>query len=306
MRTMARGLALFLTIGVGIGWAANPSAEQKQATVAYLNSLRVPTGGFTLVRARPGDNSKPEIRPTSGVIRAIGKFGGKLADTAPEAKFILSCLDERTGGFGPTPGSPPGIDSTAVALMGLAELKHPDLARLRGPAVKFMVQECKTMEDVRIAAAATEAIEEKFPTASTWLRFIVENRRPDGTWGVGPAAPRMTGTFATMMIRLGGTVLKQDEVIKVMRNGQRPDGGYADGTQDGSDLESTYRVMRALTMLKSGPAEPAQLRAFVARCRNADGGYGLQPSRPSNASAVYYAGYVLSWLDDLEKSPVKP
>ncbi|MBX7106059.1 MAG: hypothetical protein K1X57_18400 [Gemmataceae bacterium] len=305
MRTRAYLLALSCAVAFASASSAQ-TPEEKQATVAYLQSLRSPSGGYTLIRARPGDGSKPELRPTSGVIRSIGKFGGKLADPAAEAKFVLSCFDDRTGGFAPTPGGIPAVDATAVGLMACAELNLPDLQKVRGPAVKYLATESRTMEDVRIALAATEAINEKFPTSAAWLRAIYEQRRSDGTWGLGPTAPRATATFITMTMRMGAAAQKQEEVIKVMRTGQRPDGGYADGSQDGSDLESTYRVMRALTMLKSGPVEPAQMRAFIGRCRNADGGYGLQPSRPSNASGVYYAGYILGWLDDLDRNAKKP
>ena len=50
-------------------------------------------------------------------------------------------------------------------------------------------------------------------------------------------------------------------------------------------------------MLKEKPAEPDKLRAFIAKCRNADGGYAVAPGQPSTAGGTYFAGIILHWLD---------
>ena len=65
----------------------------------------------------------------------------------------------------------------------------------------------------------------------------------------------------------------------------------------GADLETTYRVMRTYHMLKGKPAREKDLRAFVATCRNKDGGYGVVPGVPSAAGSTYFASIVLHWLD---------
>jgi hypothetical protein len=54
--------------------------------------------------------------------------------------------------------------------------------------------------------------------------------------------------------------------------------------------------MRTFMMLKEKPDE-AKLRAFIAKCRNADGGYGVAPGQSSTVSGTYFAGIVLHWLD---------
>jgi hypothetical protein len=38
------------------------------------------------------------------------------------------------------------------------------------------------------------------------------------------------------------------------------------------------------------------VRSFVAKCRNADGGYGVAPGQPSNISGTYFAAIILHWL----------
>jgi hypothetical protein len=49
-------------------------------------------------------------------------------------------------------------------------------------------------------------------------------------------------------------------------------------------------------MLKAQPKHAEGVRSFVAKCRNADGGYGVAPAQPSSVNATYYAGSILHWL----------
>ena len=103
------------------------------------------------------------------------------------------------------------------------------------------------------------------------------------------------------VLRLGGKVPHPDVILKSLDAGQREDGAWGkEGAKD-SDLESSYRVMRAYHMLQTGPARPAnadRLRAFVARCRNADGGYGVVPGQKSSVSGTYYAATILHWMEE--------
>src|SRR5438552_2926800 len=62
-----------------------------------------------------------------------------------------------------------------------------------------------------------------------------------------------------------------------------------------SDLESSYRITRCFVMLKEKP-DVERLLAFVARCRNSDGGYGVGPGQPSTVGATYYAAIIQHWL----------
>jgi len=56
-------------------------------------------------------------------------------------------------------------------------------------------------------------------------------------------------------------------------------------------------VMRAFAMLKEKPVNPAKVRAFIASCRSAPGGYGVMPGQLPTAAGTYYAAIVLHWLD---------
>ena len=98
------------------------------------------------------------------------------------------------------------------------------------------------------------------------------------------------------VLRLEGQVEHKDAVLKTLKAGQRADGGFGKEEAKGSDLETSYRIMRAFHMLKEKPADVAAFRAFVAKCRNADGGYGVAPGQPPNAGGTYFAAIILHWL----------
>jgi len=99
-------------------------------------------------------------------------------------------------------------------------------------------------------------------------------------------------------LRLGGKVADTDKVLSVLKQGQRKSGGYGkDDSGDASDLETTYRVMRSFMMLKSRPGDVPALERFIAKCRNADGGYGVAPGQPSSASGTYFACIIRHWLE---------
>jgi hypothetical protein len=125
-------------------------------------------------------------------------------------------------------------------------------------------------------------------------------RNPDGTFGKDEGLVRATGGAAAAMLRLGGKLEHPDKVLQALKNGQRADGAYGAFRSEGtasSDLETSYRVIRSLKMLKEKPADIAKCKAFIGRCRNADGGYGLAPGEKSTVSATYFAGIILHWLE---------
>ena len=56
--------------------------------------------------------------------------------------------------------------------------------------------------------------------------------------------------------------------------------------------------MRAFYLLKEKPKDVAQLKAYIAKHRNADGGYGAAPGQPSTVSGTYYAAVIGHWLEE--------
>ena len=208
----------------------------------------------------------------------------------------MSCYDEGTGGFSDLPKGKPDVFTTAVGLMAVKELKLP--AEKYSPAsVKFLADNAKTFEEIRIAVAGLESIDAKSPKADEWIGAIRKLQNDDGAFGKGAGQARTSGGGAVALLRLGAKLDGQAKIVAILKDGQRLNGGY--GKEDdeiGSDLETTYRVMRCFHMLKERPKSVEGIRSFVAKCRNEDGGYGVAPGQDSSISGTYYAAIILHWL----------
>ncbi len=263
------------------------TADEKQATVAYLRSFEAKAGGF-LPSAKA---STPSLRATSSALRALKYFGGSAANVEGAKRFILACYDSKTGGFADTPGGKPDVLVTAVGLMALVELKIPT-EKYEKAAISFLMENAKEFEQIRMTAAGLEAIGKTCEKNKAWIAELIKQKNANGTYGEGKNVARATGGVVACILRLGG---KADAgVIPALDTTQLDDGGF--GIEE-SDLETSYRVMRTYHMLKAKPKRADDLRKFIAKCRNADGGYGLKPGQASNLGATYFAGIILHWLD---------
>lgn len=270
--------------------------DERAATLKYLAGLQAPDGGYYASAPMPGGQPTASLQATNAVLRAIKYLGGQPAHTAKTVAFIGRCHDAASGGFGDRPGEKPTVSSSAVGVMAAAELKLP-LDPYRDGLLRYLGANVKGFEDIRIAAAAGETLGTRPPQTAAWLAEVAKLRKPDGTFGDGDGAGRATGGAVALLLRLGEKIENRDAVLRVMRAGQRRDGGWGPAGQTASDLPSTYRVMRSFMMLKEQPADPAGLRRLIASCRNQDGGYGLAPGQASTAAGIYYAAIVLHWLD---------
>jgi prenyltransferase beta subunit len=258
-----------------------------------LRSLQTREGPF--LPARGAD--RPGLRATSSALRALKYFGGQPRDRAACVPFVKACFDKDSGGFTDQPGKgKPDVATTAVGLMAVVELKMP-AGDYEGPAVAYLGKHAKDFEEVRIAVAGLEAVGKLPPQAAAWSDQLARVRNEDGTYGKGGKA-RTTGGAVVAELRMGKklTEARREAVLKALRADQRDDGGFGKEGTTGSDLETTYRVMRCFHMLKDVP-DAGKLRGFVARCRNDDGGYGVTPGQKSSVSGTYFAGIVLHWLD---------
>lgn len=271
-----------------------------KGSLAYIQKLQTKEGGF--VNQAPATEKGTKVpsatlKATSSALRALRYFGGNLSNKDGCAKFVESCFDPETGGFADVPKGKPDVFTTAVGLMAVTELKLP--TDKYGPAgVQFLSANSKGFEDIRIAVAGLERLEMKSPKNATWLEEVVKLRNPDGTFGKGPGQARATGGTVVTLLRLGTKVDDADSVLKVLKAGQRDNGGYGkDEDPLNSDLETTYRVMRCFHMLKARPSDVEGLRSFVAKCRNEDGGYGLSPGQPSSIGPTYFAAIIRHWLE---------
>jgi len=269
------------------------SDAQKKSTIAYIRKLQADDGGFRFdVRAE-----QSELPATSAALRVLKYFGGEPRDKAACVAFVKSCFDKDGGGFATRPGGKSAYRATAIGIMAVVELKMP-AAPYADSVVKYLDDNSKTFEEVRLTAASFEALGQRPPRADAWLKQIAKLRHADGTYGTGDGVARDTGGAVAAVLRLGGKVEHSDNVLRALNAGQRKDGGFGKAGGEGSDLETTYRVLRAFHMLKTKPVGADRLRAFLARCRNDDGGYGVAPGLPSNVSGSYYTSIILHWLNE--------
>jgi prenyltransferase beta subunit len=269
---------------------------QKQDTIDYLRSLQTDSGGFLPLRPESNKGMKPvpSLRATSGALRALKYFGGAPRDKAACVKFVVSCYRPEIGAFADNPSGAPDVVTTAIGIMALIELEQADEA-CRPKVLAYLDEKAKTFEEIRIAAAGSEALGKRPPQATEWLKEIAALRKADGTYGKGEGVARATGGAVVALLRLGGELSERTAVVKALKEGQRADGAFGKEGEAGSDLESTYRVIRAFVMLKEKP-DSTRCLAFVARCRNADGGYGIAPGKPSGVGTTYYAAILTHWL----------
>ena len=291
------GIAVASVVAFALPCQAQPRAPTDRQTIEFIKALRNPDGGYAPAAVRPGNPSVSSVRATLAVLRAQTYLGGVLPTPAAAATFVMRCYDRTSGGFGDRPGGPPTVASTAVGTMAAVELGVPR-SQFQAAAVNYLEAGAKSIEDIRITAAAFESLHLRSRKAGEWMRQITSSRNPDGTFGSGPDLARATGGTAAMILRLTGTLDHRAAVLRAMRAGQRPDGGFGGPNRDDSDLESTYRIMRTFAMLTGQPADAKKLRTFVARCRSATGGYGVRPGEPSTAAGTYFAASVLHWLDE--------
>jgi len=288
------GMAIVMVswcVAIAVVSAQLPTPAQRQETLQYLYALKKSDGSYGAdVAAAKGD-----VPTTSAVVRAIVYFGGQVPDAEKTGLYLRSCQQE-DGGFAAQPGGSSDVRVTALAVLGLVELGERDKTVFTR-AAEYLERHAKTFEEIRIAAAAFEAMSKRpsSQTLAAWERVILQDRNADGTFGQGDDIARETGSAVACLLRLGLGVEHTERVAKVLVAGQRADGGWGRAGQP-SELETTYRVLRALYMLKHRPDVNAVAK-FVARCRCPNGGYALRPGENATPQATYFASAILRWVE---------
>lgn len=275
---------------------AGDAAAKK--SIAYVQKLQTDGGGFLAKTPTPDEPGKPSLRATSAAVRALHYLGGDIKNKDAIAKFVASCYDAESGGFSDVPKGKPGVFETAVGLMAVVELKMP-IDKYGEGATKYLAENAKSFEEVRIAAAGLEAIKAKSPRQEAWVGAVLKEALLDDK----PVNARNTASTVVTLMRLGIKSSDPAATTKGLNEGQRKSGGW--GNEDGqaafeADLETSYRVLRCFVMLKARPKNADGVREFVAKCRNDDGGYGIAPGQPSSASGTYFASIITNWLKDMK------
>jgi prenyltransferase beta subunit len=182
--------------------------------------------------------------------------------------------------------------------MAVVELKMPIEKYAQG-ASKYLSDNAKSFEEIRIAAAGFEAIKKKAPQEGRWIAQVLHLQNKDASFGKELGMARDTASSVVTLLRLGAVPANAEQCLKVLKAGQRQSGGWGKADSEiASDLDSTYRVMRCFVMLKAKPTNVEGVRSFVAKCRNPDGGYAVAPGQPSSVGGTYFAASITHWLKD--------
>jgi poly(3-hydroxybutyrate) depolymerase/prenyltransferase beta subunit len=293
MRRFVVGLVLGV-LGSAPGVRAQTPAELAE-TARSVATFQNPDGGFGAT-----EGGRSTLGSTSAAIRILKNVGGSIPDVPACIRFVQSCYDRDGGGFAQTPGGTPDVGTTASGLMAIAELRVPAKEMTAG-AIQYFSKHAQSFEDIRIAVAGLEAAQATSADFPAWIEKVKADRNPDGTWGQGAGKARATGSAAVALLRMGVDLDKKDAILAALREGQRPDGGWG-AAEGGSDLGSTYRVMRAFFMLKETP-DLDRLSGFIARCRHSHGGYAVKPDGEPNLGGTYFATTVLRWVRLLGGEP---
>ena len=265
----------FVLAALASAWMAPTSRAQTPAemaqTAAYAASHQNKDGGFAPKVGQPSS-----LGTTHSALKILKHVGGSVPDVLACVEYVKSCRVPG-GGFAPTPGGKPDVVTTALGLMAASELKIDDSEMIR-EAVAFLGKNARSFEEVRMAAAGLEAIGVYSPDAPRWYPpdpGDAELRRAPSA--AGAAVPFATGGAAAAILRMGMPLEHRDAIVKAIKAGQRPEGGWS--KDDGPpDLSSSYRIMRAMYMMHERP-DIDRLLGFVARCRKSDGSYSSHAGR---------------------------
>ena len=267
--------------------------ELVEQSVRYINDLQNNDGGF----GTSASDRASDLGATTTALRALKYLHPEARPRNRESpkEFVLKCYHPETGSFSLKPGQEHDVRSTAMGLMAMAELKMP-VANYAKAIDQYFATRANSLPDIYIATAALHSAELPASKAAEWIASYEATRGEGGRYG--NAVVETAGAVNTIL-RLGGSLQNRAATAAYIRASQLEDGGFAK-PGSGSDLATTYRMMRALWMLKERP-NLERCRGFLARCRNDDGGYGVEPGKPSSVSATYYAAIVLHWLEELER-----
>jgi prenyltransferase beta subunit len=281
--------------------SAQPTAAEKKETIKWVLAQEAPDGGFYVAPQDPNIDAapRPSLRAVNGAARVLKYLGADIPNKDRHAAFVLKCFDPKTGGFAEMPGGEQTVAMTSVGVMAAVELGIPRDKFAK--AMDYLKSNAKTFEEVRIGAAAVEAwgVKDCPFDLKPWRAIADEfGTLPAGDAKDGQA--RETGSLTAFVLRLRQSLPEGHDVLGILKPGQRDDGGWGKKGEKSSDIESTYRVMRAFMLLKEKPKDAKKLRDFIAAHRNKDGGYATKPGDKSSMSGVYYATVIGKWLDEMK------
>ena len=296
MRTTRLLVLILLTLSAserGLGGELTPA--EKKATIAYIESLRDKETGAYKVTAE----GKPSLKACNGAVKSLRALGEKVTEIEKIQKFVLKCCDPKTGAFA-EPDGKPDVTITCIGIIAACEVGIDK--KVFPKAMGYVLENAKTFEEVRIAAAAVEAWGTKGLKLNPLIE-VVDKAAESPVNDPQDGSAREVAAVAVSSLRFEHAIadfVRDLFLTSVLEPGQCADGGWRKKGEKASDIETTYRVMRAFKMLDSKPKDRAQLQKFTASHRNKDGGYATVPGGPSSMSGVYYSLIITKWVGEME------
>jgi len=180
------------------------------------------------------------------------------------------------GGFA-EPNGQPDASLTEWAAIALAAGGGSEAARAQALGyLRGHEAEASSDTDVALAAFARAALGDR-PDA---LLARLRGYRP------GPLVNATTWTI--LALRQAGQPVAPS-LTAALRKAQRRSGGWSWTARGAPDSNDTAAAIEALRSVGVTGRPIARGVAFLARCRNVDGGYGLDPGRASDAQSTAWA-----------------
>ncbi len=271
--------------------------EGSAKTAQYLASLRVATGGYATQLG-----SSPTLAATFQARKALKVLGVKAVQPELDTAFVRKCVEPGTNYFVTRPGEKSTVMTSAGGIMTAVAVGLGDVADFK-PVLEAnsrrLQLEAKSYEEIRLSAAAFEALGEEPRVRREWIHQLRKTQGNDGGYGPENSRLRDTGGVIAAFLRLGETIPDREKQVylEYFLESQKHGGGFGMTVDSPSDMDSTYKVGRAIWLMRESP-NVQKLTAFLKKCHTANGGFADRPGDEPTLSDTYKAVLVSSWLKE--------
>ena len=300
---------VMLTAGLVFSQATGPlpdseaplglSKDKLAQTAQFVLEHHASSGGYI-----PQKGSSPSLRATLSARRSLKLLGVKAPSPEKDILFVASCVDA-SGAFVDRPNEKATATLASVGLLLASDLlmhQNPEYVKLIEFNKRFVLNNAKSFEEIRMGAAVFDGLGVVPSRKNDWVRQIRATQSEEGGYGPSGSRLRDTGGVIAALLRLKEPLAKQERqaLIEFLLMGQGKDGGFGVTESAPSELDSSYRIGRALWMLGVMP-DAKRMRLFLEKCRTPSGGYSVQPGEEPTLVDTYRALIISSWLKDIKR-----
>ncbi len=298
-------LAAWLGFPFGMGPTPDPLAtlgqnsDRMAQTAQFVLDHHSPKGGYV-----PQKGSSPSLRATLSARRSLHLLGVKAPSPEKDILFVASCVDE-SGAFADRPNDKSTTTLASVGLLLASDLmmhKNPEYFKLIELNKRLVLNDAKSFEEIRMGAAVFEGLGVISTRRNEWVRQLRATQSTEGGYGPSGSRLRDTGGVVAALLRLKEPLAKQEKhaLIEFLLSGQGKDGGFGVTESAPSELDSSYRIGRALWMLGVTP-DARRMGVFLEKCRTPSGAYSVHPGEEPTLVDTYRALIISSWLKEIKR-----